>query len=189
MNEYTELPKDLPRPIDDGATAHLSGRVLPEIDFRTTAGDLCSLAELGDGRTVIYFYPLSGRPGVDLPEGWDEIPGARGCTPEACGFRDHYEELLAAGVTNVYGFSSQESDYQREFVERLHLPFAILSDPELKLAAALSLPTFEVDDVPRYRRFTLIVEKGLIEHIFYPIFPPNEHAQRLLEWLAGSHRV
>jgi peroxiredoxin len=146
-------------------------------------GETIRIDALGAGRAVIYIYPLTGRPGTDLPEGWDSIPGARGCTPESCGFRDHYQELLDAGVAHVFGLSSQDTDYQREVVERLHLPFEMLSDPSLTLAGALKLPTFEVDGMTLYKRLTLIIRDGVIEHVFYPIFPPNEHAEQVLAWL------
>ncbi|MET7518218.1 MerR family DNA-binding transcriptional regulator [Streptomyces sp. NPDC005480] len=123
MTDYTSVPADLPVPEDDGAAAHLSGTKVPHLELQDTGGTAVHLDALGAGRTVVYVYPLTGRPGVDLPDGWDSIPGARGCTPEACGFRDHYQDLLAAGADGVFGLSSQESDYQREVLERLHLPF------------------------------------------------------------------
>jgi peroxiredoxin len=135
------------------------------------------------GRVVLYLYPLTGRPGVDLPVGWDEIPGARGCTPEACSFRDHFQDLQAAGAVGVYGLSSQDTDYQREVVERLHLPFAMLSDVRLQLADSLGLPTFVADGMTLYKRLTLIVNAGTIERTFYPVFPPDEHAAEVLSWL------
>jgi peroxiredoxin len=180
------LPPDLPVPEDDGATDHLAGLKSPELSLISTAGEAIRLDALGDGRSVIYIYPLTGRPGTDLPSGWDAIPGARGCTPEACGFRDHYQELLEAGAGRVFGLSSQNPDYQREVVGRLQLPFQRLSDPTLSLAAAVGLPTFEADGVTLYKRLTLIIGSGLIEHVFYPIFPPNEHADQVLAWLRGN---
>jgi peroxiredoxin len=125
---------------------------------------------------------------VDLPPGWDDIPGARGCTPESCGFRDHHAELLAAGAGRVYGLSSQSSDYQAEAVDRLHLPFAMLSDERLALADALGLPTFSVDGMTLYRRLTMIVTDGVIEHVFYPVFPPDQHAREVLDWLRANSR-
>jgi peroxiredoxin len=182
------LPDDLPRPVDDGAADHLPGTLMPAVVLPTTGGETLDLATLGAGRTVLYIYPLTGRPGADLPTGWDEIPGARGCTPETCGFRDHYQDLRAAGAPAVYGLSSQDSDYQREVVDRLRLPFAMVSDESLELAAALRLPTFEADGMTLYRRITLVVRDGTIEHVFYPVFPPGEHAEQVLGWLraAGS---
>lgn len=141
------------------------------------------LGMLGAGRTVLYLYPMTGRPDIDLPAGWNAIPGARGCTAQACDFRDHHDDLIVAGAQRVFGLSSQDSTYQREVVERLHLPFSMLSDPELLLAKALSIPTFDVEGVSLYRRMTLIVDRGVIEHVFYPVFPPDQHADQVLRWL------
>jgi peroxiredoxin len=184
MSDYLSLPSDLPVPQDDGAADHLPGATAPHVTLRATDGQDVALDRLGAGQTVIYIYPLSGRPGVDLPEGWDAIPGARGCTPEACGFRDHFAELREAGATSVYGLSSQSTDYQAEFAERLGLPFTILSDPDFALADALDLPTFTTNEGERvYRRLTLVITDGSIEHAFYPIFPPNAHAGEVLDWL------
>jgi peroxiredoxin len=183
MTDYLALPADLPEPEDDGAAAHLPGVRMPAITLPSSDGARVDLAELGPGRTVLYFYPLTGRPGVELPQGWDAIPGARGCTTEACDFRDHLEELKAAGVARVYGLSSQSSAYQAELVERLHLPFPMLSDEPGLLADALRLPTFAAEGQPRlYARLTLVVDDGVVEHVFYPVFPPNTHAQQVLEW-------
>ena len=150
----------------------------------STDGGTIALDELGPGRTVLYLYPRTGRPGYDDPPGWDEIPGARGCTPEACGFRDHHEELRTAGASQVFGLSSQDAADQREAADRLGLPFALLSDPELELAAAMTLPTFTTDDRERlYRRLTMVLSDGAVEHVFYPVFPPDEHAGEVLAWL------
>jgi peroxiredoxin len=183
MSDYLSVPDDLPRPQDDGAAAHLTGMQMPDVMLAATDGENVDLARLGPGRSIIYVYPMTGVPGVTLPDGWDEIPGARGCTPESCGFRDHHAELQAAGASTVYGLSSQDTDYQREVAARLELPFAMLSDPELQLATAIELPTFELDGVTRYRRLTVIVADGRVEHVFYPIFPPGEHAAEVLAWL------
>lgn len=178
------LPDGLPIPCDDGAARHLPGRALPELTLPSSAGERVALSALGHGRTVIYLYPLTGRPGVDLPEGWDAIPGARGCSTEACGFRDHFQELVDAGAARVFGLSSQSPAYQAEVVERLRLPFAMLSDPEFALAAELGLPSFAAPGHDRlYSRLTLIVTDGRIEHVFYPIFPPNTHAVQVIDWL------
>lgn len=188
MTDYTTLPAGLAIPEDDGAADHLPGLRLPEIELPTSDGNTVHLHELGAGRTVIYLYPLTGRPGVDLPEGWDAIPGARGCSTEACDFRDHFDDLREAGAEQVFGMSSQAPDYQAEVVERLSLPFAMISDESLALADALRLPTFTAPGHERlYARLTLIVRDGMIEHAFYPIFPPNTHAQQVLHWLA-EHR-
>jgi peroxiredoxin len=183
MTTYENLPSDLPVPDDDGAADHLPGAALPELTLAASDGTSVALGALGDGRTVLYLYPLSGRPGVDLPDGWDAIPGARGCTPEACGFRDHFQELAAAGAHRVYGLSSQDTGYQAELAERLSLPFAIVSDPELRLAELLRLPTFQADGQQLYARLTMIIADGQIEHVFYPVFPPDQHADEVLNWL------
>jgi peroxiredoxin len=183
MTDLSEFPVGLPIPLDDGAADHLVGRPVPQLGFPSTAGENVALHKLGAGRMVLYFYPLTGRPDVDLPDGWDNIPDARGCTAEACDFRDHHDELLNAGASWVFGVSSQGLDYQREVVERLRLPFAMLSDTELHLAKQLDLPTFRVGELTLFKRLTLVLRDGIIEHVFYPIFPPNEHAQQVLAWL------
>ena len=187
VTEYNTLPEGLPVPADDGAADHLPGLRLPTMTLTASDGSHVDLGALQPGRTVIYLYPLTGRPGADLPEGWDSIPGARGCTTEACDFRDHHGELRDAGVKAVYGLSSQESEYQAEVVDRLRLPFTMLSDERFQLAEALKLPTFRAPGQDRlYSRLTLIVRDGRIEHVFYPIFPPNAHAQQVLAWLAHN---
>lgn len=183
MTDLNRLPSGLPEPKDDGAADHLCGRLVPHLALPSTSGGEVTLDRLGTGRTVLYIYPLTGRPGVALPDGWDEIPGARGCTTEACDFRDHYSELLDAGASQVFGLSAQHSDHQREAVDRLNLPFALLSDSELRLAKHLDLPTFHVNSLTLFKRLTLVITDGQIEHVFYPVFPPNEHAQQVLNWL------
>jgi peroxiredoxin len=187
--DYTSLPDDLPVPEDDGAADHLTGMAMPTVSLPSSDGKAVDVGALGGGRTVVYLYPLTGRPGVDLPDGWDSIPGARGCSTEACDFRDHYAELREAGVSRVYGMSSQSPEYQAEVVERLHLPFVMLSDAGFAVADALALPTFAAPGHERlYTRLTLIVRDGRIEHVFYPIFPPNIHAQEVLDWLRLNQR-
>ncbi|HVB44093.1 MAG TPA: peroxiredoxin [Streptosporangiaceae bacterium] len=183
MTDLTALPDNLPVPEDDGAAAHLPGASVPNLTLPATAGSPVRLDTSDGERTVIYVYPLMGRPGKDLPAGWDSIPGARGCTPEACGFRDHYEDLLAAGASRVFGLSSQDTADQRDSVERLRLPYQLLSDPDLTLAGRMRLPTFEVEGQRLYRRLTLVVRGGVVEHVFYPVFPPDKHAQEVLDWL------
>ncbi|MER5780138.1 MerR family transcriptional regulator [Streptomyces mobaraensis] len=183
MHDFARLPAGLPVPEDDGACDALPGQALPPLELPGTDGRSVRLDALGPGRSVIYVYPLTGRPGTDLPEGWNAIPGARGCTPEACGFRDHHQELTAAGAARVYGLSGQDTAYQREVVERLRLPFAVLSDPELRLADELRLPTFEAGGRRLFARLTLVVLDGQVEHVFYPVFPPDRHAEQVLDWL------
>ena len=184
MTDYTTLPEGLPVPEDDGAASHLSGMRMPDLALPTSDGGGVRLVDMGSGRTVIYLYPLTGRPGVDLPEGWDAIPGARGCSTEACDFRDHFDDLRRAGAEGVYGCSSQDAAYQAEVVDRLQLPFAMISDQDLALADALRLPTFAAPGHERlHARLTLVIRDGVIEHAFYPIFPPNTHARQVLDWL------
>jgi len=189
VTDYTTLPAGLPVPVDDGAADHLPGTSMPALNLPTSDGGSVDLAELGTARTVIYLYPLTGQPGTDLPEGWDAIPGARGCSTEACDFRDHFDDLRAEGVTAVWGLSSQDTTYQAELVTRLRLPFAMISDQHFQLADRLNLPTFHAAGQERlYTRLTLVVRDGRIEHAFYPIFPPNTHAQQVLQWLRGKPR-
>jgi peroxiredoxin len=183
MNPLNQLPAGLPVPPDDGAADHLPGLSVPHIELSSTAGDAIGLQAIGEGRSVLYIYPLTGRPDTDVPDGWDAIPGARGCTPEACDFRDHHQDLTAAGAAQVFGLSSQDTAYQQELVDRLRLPFSMLSDTDFRLAETLSLPTFEVGGIRLYKRLTLILRDQKIEHVFYPVFPPNEHAQQVLTWL------
>ncbi|MGI8761586.1 MAG: peroxiredoxin [Jatrophihabitantaceae bacterium] len=182
-SDYSQLPDDLPVPVDDGAAAHLRGSRLPALELPATDGRHLTLNALGAGRSVLYVYPMTGRPGVALPEGWDAIPGARGCTPESCGFRDHHDELHRAGAARVFGLSSQDTDYQREAAQRLQLPFPLLSDAGLALAAEPGLPTFAVDGVRLFARITLLVRDDIIEHVWYPVFPPDRHAGQVLAWL------
>lgn len=181
-NLYT-LPANLPVPEDDGACAHLPGLRLPAIPLAATDGRAIDLAAL-PGRTVVYCYPRTGRPDQEPPDGWDAIPGARGCTPESCSFRDHHGELTALGAA-VFGLSTQDTAYQQEAATRLHLPFALLSDAELRLTQALQLPTFEVEGMTLIKRLTLVLRGGVIEHVFYPVFPPDSHAEEVLAWLAA----
>jgi peroxiredoxin len=188
--QYTTLPADLPVPHDDGAADHLTGLKLPEITLQNTNWDSVNLATL-PSRFVLYVYPMTGQPGVALPEGWDQIPGARGCTPQACGFRDHFQQLQALN-THVFGLSSQNTVYQSEVHSRLHLPFPLLSDPTLLLKETLQLPTFTIKtaswEAELYKRITLIVKDGLIIKVFYPVFPPDENAAQVITWLTeNSH--
>jgi peroxiredoxin len=180
-----EVPEGLPVPVDDGACDHLPGMLLPSVSLGSTSGEVVDLSALA-GTTVVYCYPLTGRPDLALPEGWDEIPGARGCTPQSCAFRDHHADLQALNA-RVFGLSTQDADYQQEAAERLHLPFALLSDERLQFAEALDLPTFEAEGKTLIKRLTLIIEDGRIEGVFYPVFPPGKNAEEVLEWL--SERV
>ena len=182
-----ELPNNLPAPEDDGAADHLPGMRLPPISLASTSGEVVDLSAL-PGRTVVYCYPMTGRPDRSLPTGWDEIPGARGCTPQSCSFRDHHAELRALGA-GVFGLSTQDTDYQREAATRLHLPFALLSDSDLAFAGALDLPTFEVEGMVLLKRLTLIIDEGWIEKVFYPVFPPDRSAEEVVEWLEDLERV
>jgi len=177
-----ELPKDLPVPQDDGACSHLTGMRLPRLTLASTAGRSVDLSAL-KGTTVVYVYPRTGRPDQESPAGWNQIPGARGCTPQSCAFRDHFEELTRAGAAHVYGLSTQDTTYQREAVERLHLPFELLSDEKLEFVKALRLPTFEVDGMTLIKRLTLIARDGVIEKVFYPVFPPDRNAGDVVAWL------
>jgi peroxiredoxin len=179
---YEQLPADLPVPEDDGAAAHLTGAVMPSITLPATSGEPVDLSRIGP-RAIVYVYPMTGTPGVPLVEGWDQIPGARGCTPESLGFRDHYEDLTELGA-QVFGLSVQDTAEQAEAASRLKLPFPLLSDSGLVLAERLRLPTFTAaDGVVRYKRLTLVLDQGRIEHVFYPVFPPNQHAAEVLAWL------
>lgn len=179
-----ELPEGILMPVDDGACDHLPGMRLPPVALPSTSGEPVDLSSLL-GKTVVYCHPRMGRPDENLPRGWDEIPGARGCTPQSCAFRDHHAELQTLGV-RVFGLSTQDTGYQREAVERLFLPFEILSDEGLGFAKVLDLPTFEVEGLPLIKRLTLVIRDGRIERVFYPVFPPGENAGEVIEWLSET---
>lgn len=179
-----ELPEGIPVPADDGACDHLPGMRLPPVALPATSGGPVDLSSL-PGRTIVYCYPRTGRPDEDLPRGWDEIPGARGCTPQSCAFRDHHAELQSLGA-RVFGLSTQDTAYQREAVERLHLPFELLSDEDLAFATALGLPTFEVEGMALIKRLTLVIRDGRIERVFYPVFPPGKNADEVVQWLSRA---
>jgi peroxiredoxin len=187
MHDPNVLPADLPAPVDDGGMAHLPGTGLPDVALPATTGGTVSLARL-PGRTVLYGYPKTGRPGLAPAEGWDLIPGARGCTPQSCGFRDHFAELKALGVSQVFGLSTQDTAYQREAAERLHLPFPLLSDETLAFARAASLPTFTVDGEVLLKRFAMVVDDAMASRVFYPVFPPDRNAEEVVAWIRGHPR-
>ncbi len=182
MNQiFTELPQDLPVPLDDGASDRLLGKNLPNVILASTSGNQINLADI-KGRIVLYCYPMTGQPGIKLPEDWDLIPGTRGCTPQSCSFRDHYQELQALDA-QVYGVSTQKTFAQLEAQQRLHLPFELLSDADFKLTTALHLPTFEVENKRFIKRLTFIAQEGKIVKVFYPVFPPDQNAQDVIDWL------
>jgi peroxiredoxin len=175
-----EVSQSLPEQEGDGACAHLPGMRLPSVSLISTAGDLVDLSTLA-GTTIVYCYPLTGRPGQDLPPGWDDIPGARGCTPQSCAFSDHHAELEKRGA-RVFGLSVQDTAYQREAAERLRLPLRLLSDEKLEFARVLDLPTFETEGMTLIKRLTLVVEDGMILKVFYPVLPPGRNAEDVLSW-------
>ncbi len=181
QTNLSQLPADLPAPEEDGGAQHLLGMRLPTISLAATSGELVNLAAL-QRRTVIYAYPMTGVPGVPLPPDWDAIPGARGCTVEALAFKDHRTEIAELGA-DVFGLSTQDTAYQQEMADRLHLPFPVLSDASLELAQAMRLPMMEVDGTVLLKRLTMIVNGGVVEQVFYPVFPPDAAAATVAEWL------
>jgi peroxiredoxin len=185
LHDPTTLPADLPIPVDDGRAAHLEGSILPDVALAATDGTEVRLARL-TGRSVIYAYPRTGQPGQALPDGWDAIPGARGCTPQSCAFRDHSAELRDLEVAHLFGLSTQDSTYQREAAERLHLPFPLLSDEGLAFTKAAGLPTFETSGMVLLKRLTMIVDDGRATKVFYPVFPPDRSADEVLGWLRAT---
>ena len=185
MTSTVDAPNwsSIPVPVDDGATRHLMGARVASVPLPATTGEAVDLSALR-GRTLVYAYPRTGRPDIENPDGWDMIPGARGCTPQTCSFRDHFAELKELGVDHLFGLSTQDPDYQREAAERLHLPFAILSDERLKLTRTMNLPTFETSGMTLLKRFTLVIDDGVVTHVFYPVFPPDRSASDVIEWLS-----
>jgi peroxiredoxin len=182
MRNTLDLPDDLPEPQDDGDCDHLHGARIPELWLASSAGYPVNLAQLC-GRTVVYCYPRTGQPAQPIPDGWDAIPGARGCTPQSCSFRDHFRELTGAGASHLFGLSTQDTEYQREVVQRLGLPYPLLSDWELNFVRALKLPTFRFNSMTLIKRMTLVIDDGCIAKVFYPVFPPDKSAEQVLEWL------
>ena len=185
MHNPNILPPDIPVPQDDGAARHLAGQRLPDLALPATDGATVNLSKL-KGRTVVYIYPRTGVPGVDTLPGWDQIPGARGCTPQSCSFRDHFGELKRLSVAQLYGLSTQDTAYQQEAASRLHLPFAILSDEKLMLTKALKLPTFMVAGMTLLKRMALVIDDGVIVKAFYPVFPPDKNAEEVIAWLQSK---
>ena len=179
------LPAGIPAPLDDGGARHLEGLRLPDLALAATDGSAVNLSRL-TGRTVLYIYPRTGRPGVDLPAGWDAIPGARGCTPQSCSFRDHAADLTRLGVAHLYGLSTQDTAYQQEAATRLHLPFALLSDEALVFTKALKLPTFVTSGMTLLKRMAMVIDDGVITHVFYPVFPPDKSAEEVVAWLGRA---
>lgn len=179
---FHELPANLPVPKDDGACDHLVGMRLPDIALTSTSNRQVSLREFSQDRVVLFFYPRTGRPDESAPEGWDEIPGARGCTPQSCAYRDHFKEFQALGIS-VFGISTQTVEFQKELVQRLSLPYEILSDADFKLTEALRLPTFTYKSMRLLKRLALVVDTGEVEKVFYPVFPPNKNAETVLSYL------
>lgn len=175
----------IPAPQDDGATRHLLGMTLPPVALQATDRTMVSLAAL-PGRTVVYAYPRTGQPGVENPDGWDMIPGARGCSPQSCSFRDHFAALRELVVDHLYGLSTQDTAYQNEAAQRFHLPFPLLSDEKLELAGAARLPTFEASGMTLLKRVTLVIDNGTVTHVFYPVFPPDQSASDVVGWLAAE---
>jgi len=178
----------IPTPEDDGGALHLEGKVLPSVGLASTAERIVDLSRL-PGRTVVYVYPLTGKPDVPLPEGWDMIPGARGCTPQSCAFRDHFAELRALGADHLFGLSVQDTQYQAEAAERLHLPFELLSDADRRLSDELSLPVFTVGGSTLLKRLTMVLEDGKIVKVFYPVFPPDRSVSDVLNWLQHERPI
>jgi peroxiredoxin len=181
MTNLNQLPTNLPIPLDDGSTKHLRGMKLPNVSLNATNGKIINIGDV-KSRLVIYCYPMTGRPNVTLPDGWDQIPGARGCTPQSCSFRDHYQELQALGA-DVVGLSVQTTEYQKEMAERLHLPFPVLSDASYQFQKALNMPTFVTAGMTLLKRVTLIANNGVIEAVHYPIFPSDSDPAWVIDYL------
>ena len=180
------LPDNIPVPTDDGAADHLPGAAVPPTVLLSTKGRRVSLAEASRrSRVVVYCYPRTGKPDQDPPPGWDDVPGARGCTPQSCGFRDRHDEYMALGA-EVFGLSVQGTDYQREMAQRIHLPFEVLSDVDYELTRTMRLPTFVIHGHTLLKRTTLVLHQGSVEKMFYPVFPPDRNAAEVLAWLRAN---
>jgi peroxiredoxin len=177
-----QIPANLPVPLYDGACDHLPGMKVPGLSLLSTKGRMVNLAEPARERIIVYAYPRTGTPDKEVPSNWNDIPGARGCTPQTCSMRDHYKEVKALGA-EIFGLSTQTTEYQKEMAERLHLPFEVLSDADLKFTRALNLPTFTFDNMTLIKRLTLVLKDGRIEKVFYPVFPPDKHGEQIVSWL------
>ena len=182
--DFRSLPPDLPAPVDDGAADHLPGSEVPAVTLPSTQGGELDLAQAAAGRLVVYIYPHTGVPGEPLPDGWNETPGARGCTPQSCAFRDARGELAARGA-ELIGISHQTPEEQAEFAQRERIPYPLLADPGLQLAEAMRLPTFDISGERFYKRLTFVAEHGRIAKVFYPVFPPDRNAEEVIAWLDG----
>ncbi|MGH1417689.1 MAG: peroxiredoxin [Hyphomicrobiaceae bacterium] len=186
MNNLHEVDwSQIPTPEDDAGANHLPGRKIASVHLPNTNDEKIDLSRL-KGRSVVYAYPMTGRPDVALPDGWNMIPGARGCTPQSCAFRDHANELHQLGVQHIFGVSTQSPLDQKEAAARLHLPFPLLSDAELEFAKAMQLPTFQVEQKTLLKRLTMVIDEGVVTHTFYPVFPPDQNAQDVVNWLTNN---
>jgi len=175
----------IPEPKLDFNLEHLNQLIIPDLKLNSTDDTTVSLSNL-KGITVIYVYPMTGVPGKELPEGWDEIPGARGCTPQSCSFRDNFSKLKKLGVNNIFGLSTQSTEYQKELATRLHLPYTILSDEKLEFSKKLKLPMFKVLKMNLLKRITLILKDNKIIKYFYPIFPPTKNIEDVINFFEKS---
>ncbi len=189
QNNLTSVDwSQIPIPEDDGGADHLQDKTIPSVPLTSTCGKSIDLAKLS-GVTIIFAYPMTGDPTKSLPEGWDDIPGARGCTPQSCSFGNLYTELKQLGINQLYGLSTQSTEYQREAVNRLNLPYNMLSDANLKLKSALNLPTFNIEGMILLKRLTMIINDSKIIKVFYPVFPPDKNAETVLKWLKATNLV
>ncbi len=184
-DDLYSLPRDIPAPVDDGAADHLLGMQVPPIRLLSTRGEWVDVSKQKARFVILFCYPRTGLPDQEPPKGWNQIPGARGCTPECVGFRNFYDKLREFDCA-VFGLSTQSTEYQKEMASRLDLPFAVLSDCNLALTTVLRFPTFVVDDQVLLKRLTLVIRQRTVHHVFYPVFPPDRHAEEVLDWLRAT---